>query len=148
MLCSIYGVVSLNSFESDAFPLSLKFDKADVLNRQDPPMPPSLPEVEAYASNESSMSDYCRFGHAVLYLPSIEGVDVDFDIQIEQDGNDQSDGPCTRFVLYTDNMLWCQLVIMKDLQPELLRWYLHLKEYNFVVRNKDDVHTLIDPNRA
>jgi len=25
------------------------------------PTPPSIPEVEIYASNESSMSDYCRF---------------------------------------------------------------------------------------
>ena len=25
------------------------------------PMPPTIPEVEAYASNESFMSDYCRF---------------------------------------------------------------------------------------
>ena len=25
------------------------------------PTPPSIPEVEIYASNESSMSDYCRY---------------------------------------------------------------------------------------
>jgi len=47
------------------------------------PTPPSIPEVEAYASNESSMSDYCRFAQLVRSLPRMEGVDLDFDIGIE-----------------------------------------------------------------
>jgi len=37
------------------------------------PMPPSIYEVKAYASNESSMSDYYRFAQVVLSLPPKEG---------------------------------------------------------------------------
>ena len=75
--------VSPDSSLLDAFPPSPKIDMEDVLNFQDPsdfdwistedpdqgyvkvefvaPMPPNIAEAEAYASNESSMSDYCRF---------------------------------------------------------------------------------------
>jgi len=76
----------------------------------------------------------------------MEGVDVDFNLGIEHDDSGQSDGPRTRFVLYTANMLWRQLMIMKDLQPQLLRWYLHLKEYNFMAHYKSDTHILTDPD--
>ena len=110
------------------------------------PMPSTVPKVKAYASNESPMSDYCRFAKVVLSFPPLEGVDVDFDVGIEQDNSGQSDGRRTWFVLYIDNMLWHQLIMTKDLQLELLSWYLCLKEYNFVVHNKSDVHTLIDPD--
>ena len=42
-----------------------------------------MPEVETYASSESSMSDYCRFAQAVLSLPHMEDFDVDFDLGVE-----------------------------------------------------------------
>jgi len=32
----------------------------------------------------------------------------------------------------------------KNLQPEYLRWYLQLKDFNFVVRDKDDAHIFIE----
>jgi len=86
------------------------------------PTPPSIPKVKAYASNESPMSDYCKFAQVVLSLTPMEGVDLDFDMGIEHDNSGQSNGPCNWFVLYTNNMLSCQLMMKKDLQPELLRW--------------------------
>jgi len=86
-------VVSPNSSLLDAFPPSPEIHIEDTLNCQDPPdfnwiftenpdqgyvkvefaapMPPSILEVEAHASNESTMSDYCRFAQAVLSLPSM-----------------------------------------------------------------------------
>jgi len=98
-------VVSPNSSQSDAFPLSPEIYMEDVLNCQDSPefdwistkdldqgyikiefttpTPPSVPEVEAYASNESPMSDYYRFTEVVLAWRPIEGVDVDFDLGID-----------------------------------------------------------------
>ena len=54
-------------------------------------MPPSIPNVETYASNESSRSDYCRFAQVVLSLPLMDGVDLDFDLGIEYDDNGSSD---------------------------------------------------------
>jgi len=82
------------------------------------PIPPSIPEVETYASNEFSMSDYCRFTQVVLSLPAIEGIDLDFDLKIEYDDSGASDGARYRFVLCIDGTLWHNLMIKKDLQPE------------------------------
>ena len=79
------------------------------------PTSPSIPKVEAHAYNESTMSDYCRFAQVVLSLPPMQGVDTNFDLGIEQVNSGQSDGLRTRFVLYTDNTLWHQLMMMKDL---------------------------------
>jgi len=56
------------------------------------PTPPSIPEIEAYAYNESSISDYCRFPQVVLSLPPIEGVHLEFDLGIEYDVNGPFDG--------------------------------------------------------
>ena len=87
-----------------------------------------------------------------LRLRSLEGVaynvEVLTDLGIEQGNSDQSDGPRTRFVLYTDSRLWHQLMMAKDLQLELLRWYLCLKKFDFVVCDKNDGHTLTDPNQV
>jgi len=130
-------VVSRNSSQFDAFSLSPEIDMEDDFDCQDPPafdwistedpdegcvklesttpMPPGIPKVEAYASNEYPISDYCRFTQAVLSLRPTEGVDLDFGIGIEHDDSAQSDGPCNWLVLYTDNMLWCHLMMTKDL---------------------------------
>ena len=100
-------MVSANSSISDVFPLSPEVEMEDDLNCQDPsdfdwisikdpdqgyvklefaaPTPPSITKVKAYASNESSMSNYCRFAQVVLSLPLMEGVDLDFDLGIEHD---------------------------------------------------------------
>ena len=125
-------VVSPNSSLFDLFPLSLKIkiddggSYSDRISSKDPdqgyvkvefaaPTPPSIPEVEAYASNESFMSDYCMFTQVVLYLPPIEGVHLDFDLGIEHDPSDEVH---YRFFLYANNKLWCHLLIKKDLQPQ------------------------------
>ena len=83
-------MVSLNSSLLDALPFSTEIDVEDVLNCEDPsdlnqishespnqryvkveftaPMPPNMPKVKAHVSNESSMSDYCRFAQVVPSL--------------------------------------------------------------------------------
>jgi len=37
---------------------------------------------------------------------------------------------------------------MKDLQPELLRWYLQLNKFDFVVQDKANVHIASDSDQA
>jgi len=37
---------------------------------------------------------------------------------------------------------------MKDLQLELLQWYLQLKKFDFVVRDKANVHAPSESNQA
>ena len=68
-------------------------------------MPPSIPKVEAHASNESVMSDYCRFAQVILPLAPMKGFDADFDFEIKQGDSGQFDGPCTRFILHVDSVL-------------------------------------------
>jgi len=46
-------------------------------------MPPNKPEVEAPISNDSSMSDSCRFAQVVHSMPPMEGFDADFDVGVE-----------------------------------------------------------------
>jgi len=141
-------VVSPNSSLSDALSFSPEIEMEDGLNcsdlfdfhwisTEDPdqdnvkvefatPMPPNIPKVEAYTSNESSMSDYSSFTQVVRSLPPMEGVDLDFD-EIECDDSGQSDGPWYRFILCIENSLWCHFMMKKDLQVEYLRRHLELK---------------------
>jgi len=56
------------------------------------PTPLSIPEVESYTSNESSLSDYYRFTQVVLSLPPMEEVDLDVDLGIEHDDSSPFDG--------------------------------------------------------
>ena len=87
-------VDSPNSSLLDEFPPSSEIDTEHVLTCEDPPdfdwisienpyqryvkveftapTPPSMPKVEAHASNDSAMSDYYKFAQAVLSLPLME----------------------------------------------------------------------------
>ena len=71
-------------------------------------------------------------------MAPLEGFNADFDVRVEQVDGSPSDGRRERFVLYADGALWHQVMKMKDLQLELLRWYLQLKKFDFVVRDKAD----------
>jgi len=115
--------VSPHSSILDALPLSPKCDMEDVLYAEDPPgsewisyedpdqvyvkvefstpMPPNKLEVEAPISNDSSLSEYCRFARVLHSMPPLEGFDANFDIRVDQVDVRPSDGPRERFVLYT-----------------------------------------------
>jgi len=81
-------------------------------------------------------------------MPPLEAFDADFDIGVKQVDVSPSDGPREQFALYADSALWKQVMKTKDLQSELLRWYLQLKKFNFVVRDKANVHTTFDSDQA
>jgi len=139
-------VASPNSSPLDEFPPSAEINIENVLNCEDPldfnwishedldqryvkmefatPMLPNMPKVAAHVSNKSSMSDYCRFAQVVLSLFLMEGFHIDFDLGVEQIDSSASYGLRVHLVLYADNALWHQIMKAKDLQPELLRWYL------------------------
>ena len=74
----------------------------------------------------------------------MEGVDLDFDLGIEHDGSGLSDGARYRFVLYADNTLWRHLIMKKDLQLEYLKRYLQLKDFDFMVCDKNDARIIIE----
>ena len=76
------------------------------------------------------------------------GFDADLDVGVEQAYVSQFDGPREQFVLCVDCALWGTVMKTKNLQPELLRWYLQLKKFEFVVQDKANVHTPSDPDQA
>ena len=120
-------MVSPSSSLLYGLPLSPEIDRKDVLNYDDPPdsgwisyedpeqryvkvkfaapMPPTVPEVKTYASNKSSMSDYCKFAQVVLSLPPMERVDWDFDHGIKYNDSGPSDRAHYQFILHADGML-------------------------------------------
>jgi len=102
------------------------------------PMPPNKLKVEAPVSNDYSMSEYYRFVQVFHSMPPLEGLGANFDVAVEQVDGSPSDGRRELFVLYADGALWHQVMKTKDLQPELLRWYLQRKEFDFVVHDKVD----------
>jgi len=51
-------------------------------------------------------------------------------------------------VLYTNNSLWRHLMMKKGLQLEYVRRYLQLEDFNFIVRNRNDVHMLTNLERT
>lgn len=85
------AAISPDSSILDALPFPPEIDIEDVLNDEDPPdserisyedpnqgnvkvefsapMPPNKPKVEAPVSNDSSMSEYCRFAQVVHSIP-------------------------------------------------------------------------------
>jgi len=104
-------------------------------------MPPNQPEIETPTSNDSPLSDYCRFARVVHSMLPLKGFDADFDVGVEQVDGSSSDRLREQSTLYADGALH-QVMKTKVLQPELLKWYLQLQKFNFVVHDKGD------PNQA
>ena len=90
------------------------------------------------------MSNYYRFAQVVLSLPLMEGAYLDFDLGIEHDDSVLFGGACYRFVLFADHTLWHHFMVKKDLQPKYLKRYLLMKDFDFVVRDKNDTHIFIE----
>jgi len=85
------------------------------------PMPPSMIEDETYATNDVSMSDYCKLAKIMQSMPQIDDNKHDFDLGVELRSGPSS-GAQYEFILYTDRVKWSHLMAKKDLHPELLRW--------------------------
>ena len=66
------------------------------------PTPPNKLKVKAPASNDSSMSEYCRFAHIVHSMPPLEDFDANFDVGVEQVDGSPYDRQIERLVLYAD----------------------------------------------
>ena len=100
-----------------------------------PPAPPSVPNDEPYATNEVSMSDYCKFEQVLQLMPYVDNIKCDCNLGIEL-GSAPSDKAHYKFVLCMDRTSWRPLIVKKDLHPELLRWHLLVEEFNFEVHHE------------
>jgi len=100
-------------------------------------LPPSIIEDKPCAVDEGYLSGLCRFVTLMMSMPPVEGVeyDVDVDINVEFEGG-PSDDAYPRIIVIMDLALWKYFRLKKDLNPESLRWFLLIQQFNFEVRNK------------
>jgi len=109
-------------------------------------VPPSVTQDEPYNANEGSMRDYCKFAQVLLCLFPMEDIEYDFDLGVEFDSDPSYEMRYT-FILHKDRSILCYLMMKKDLLPELLRWYLLMQGFNFMIHHKrksGDVQDLIE----
>jgi len=68
-------------------------------------------------------------------MPPMRGGAHELDGDVEFGfGPFDSDGP--RMTVLLDPSLWRTLMLKKDLNPETLRWFLLLRQFNFEVQDK------------
>jgi len=72
-----------------------------------------------------------------MSLPPLDGIEYDFDLGVEF-GSNPFDGAHYKIILYIDNVIYPYLMMKKDLYPNILRWYLLLQQFNFLVHDKMD----------
>jgi len=96
----------------------------------------SIVEDEPYVIDGGYLSDWCRFTIILTCMPPRSGGDeLDMDVEIKFEAR-PSDGAHPRMIVYMDNALWRFFMLMKDPNPESLRWFLLLQEFEFEVCHK------------
>ena len=97
--------------------------------------PPSIVETKPYTIDEGHLSAYCRFFTLWMSMPPMGGgvheLDLEFEIEF---GMSSGGGP--RMIMLLDPSLWRTLMLKKDLNLEILRWFLLLHQFEFEVLNK------------
>jgi len=97
--------------------------------------PPNSVETKPYAVDEGYLSTCCRFVTLWMSKLRISGGVPELDLDVKLDfGPYDGDGPRMRVLL--DPSLWRTFMFKKDLNPELLRWFLLLHQFDFEVRDK------------
>jgi len=124
--------LTLNDPSSFSCPLyeGLRLDDDEVNS-----FPPSIVETESYAVDKGYLSACCWLTSLWMSMPQMSGgvqeIDVNFNFEF---GPYDGDGPKVSVIL--DPTLWSILRAQKDLNPELLRWFLLLTQFDFEVRYK------------
>ena len=71
------------------------------------PVPPNIPKATTYASNKSTMSDYCRFAQTVLSLPPMKDLKWTLIWRLNKLTVARMMEQPMWFVLYASSALWC-----------------------------------------
>ena len=96
-------------------------------------LPPNIVENEPYIVNEGYLNNLCRFVTLMMSMTAMDGIGCDVDVVFE---GGPSDGAHPRIVVFMDLSLWKYYMLKKDLNPESLRWFLLLQQFNFEVHEK------------
>jgi len=111
------------------------FEGLGLDNGKEDSFPPNIVETEPNAVDEGYLSACCRFITFWMSVPPASGglqegdADSDFDF-----GPYDGDGPKMRVSL--DPMLLKLIRFKKDLNPELLRWFVLLQQFNVEIVDK------------
>jgi len=111
------------------------FEGLRLDNVKEDSFPPNIVDTEPYAVDEGYLSTYCRFITFWMSMPPVSGglqeVDVDmaFDFGLY-------DGDRPKMSVSLDPKLCKLLRLKKDLNLELLRWFLLLQQFNVEIVDK------------
>jgi len=87
--------------------------------------PPSIVETKPYAVDEGYLSACCRFVILWMSMPPVSERVHEIDVDVEFDFGPH-DGDGLKMFLSQDPTLWRTLMFKKNLNPELLWWFLLL----------------------
>jgi len=97
--------------------------------------PPSIVETEPYTVHKGYLSECCRFITLWMLMPPKHGDVQELDLDMKFDFRPyDDDGPKMSVLL--DPTLWSALRAQKDLNPELLRWFLLLQQFDVEIVDK------------
>jgi len=97
--------------------------------------PHNIVETEPYAVDEGYLSACYRFITLWMFMLLMSGgiQELEFDVEFEF-GPYDGDGP--KLFVILDPKFWSTVMFKKDLNPELLRWFLLLQRFEIEVRDK------------
>ena len=102
------------------------------------PLPLSIIKDEPDAVNEDYLSYCCIFVTLMLFMPPMSGIERKLDMEVEFDfwEGGPSDRARPNIVVQMDRIIWKFFILKKNLNPESLRWFLLLQEFEFEVFEK------------
>jgi len=111
------------------------FEGLGLDNVKEDPFPPNIVETWPYAVDEGYLSECCRFITFCMLMPPVsKGLqEVDADMKFEFRSYD---GDRPKMSVNLDPKLWKLPRSKKDLNPELLRWFLLLQQFNVEIVDK------------
>jgi len=89
---------------------------------------PRIVEDEPYAVDEGYLSNCCRFMTLLMFMPPMSGGKHDLDMELRIEFRCRLfAGANPRMIVFMGSAPWKYLMLKKDLNPEMLRWFLLLQ---------------------
>jgi len=114
--CPLFEGIGLDDGEVDSFP-------------------PRTVETKLYVVDEGYLSAFSRFTSLWMSMPPMSGGVEEIDLDVEFEFGPY-DGDRPKISVLLDPSLWRTLRSKKDLNPELLRWFILLQQFEFEVQDK------------
>jgi len=121
-------VLDMTLIDPSSF-MCILFEGSGLNNVKVDSFPPNIVETAPYAVDKGYLSSCCRFVTLWMSMSLISGGVPELDLDVNFDvGPYDGDGP--RMGVLLDPSLWRTLRSKKDINPELLRWFLLLHQFD------------------